>query len=71
MKKNMGTMDRGARALIAVAIAGLWLAGAISGALAIALGIVAVAFFATSLIGWCPLYVPLGISTRKLPGAMV
>ncbi|MFN3396302.1 MAG: DUF2892 domain-containing protein [Thermodesulfovibrionales bacterium] len=29
------------------------------------LGIIAVVFLLTSLLGWCPTYVPLGISTRK------
>jgi hypothetical protein len=24
-----------------------------------------VAFFATSLLGWCPTYLPFGLSTRK------
>ena len=32
---------------------------------AIVLGIVAVAFLGTSLIGWCPTYVLFGISTSK------
>jgi hypothetical protein len=29
------------------------------------LGIVAVAFLVTSLVGWCPSYLPFGLSTRK------
>jgi hypothetical protein len=29
------------------------------------LGVVAVALVATSLVGFCPGYVPLGISTRR------
>ena len=38
--------------------------GTISGTLAIILGIIALAFLVTSLIGWCPTYRILGISTR-------
>lgn len=65
MKKNMGTLDRGIRTVIAVAIAALYFTGQISGTIAIVLGIVAVAFLLTSFIGWCPAYIPLGLSTRK------
>lgn len=65
MKTNMGTADRTIRLIIAAIIAALYFSGQISGTVAIVLGIVAVAFVATSLIGWCPTYVPFGISTRK------
>jgi hypothetical protein len=65
MKKNMGTIDRVIRTVIAVVIAVLYFTGQISGTVAIVLGIVAVAFLLTSLVGWCPLYNPFGISTRK------
>ncbi len=65
MTKNMGTTDRVIRTLVAVAIAVLYFTGTISGTLAIVLGIVAVAFVVTSLIGWCPSYLPFGLSTRK------
>ncbi len=65
MTKNMGTTDRAIRIVIAVAIGLLYVTGRISGVLAILLGIVALAFFATSLIGWCPSYLPFGLSTRK------
>lgn len=65
MTKNMGTADRIIRLVVVVLIAVLFYAGEISGLAATILGIVAVAFFLTSLIGWCPTYVPFGISTRK------
>lgn len=65
MNKNMGTADRTIRILIAVGIGILYFTGSISGALAIVLGIVAIVFLATSLVGRCPGYLPLGISTRK------
>lgn len=71
MKKNMGTMDRAIRILAAIAILVLYLAGSISGVTAIVLGVIAAAFLVTSLVGFCPGYVPLGISTRKEPSGSV
>jgi hypothetical protein len=65
MKKNMGTVDRIVRLIIVAIIAALYSTGQISGTVAIVLGIVAVAFLVTSLFGWCPIYLPFGISTRK------
>ena len=65
MTKNMGTADRVIRTLIVVAIAVLYFTRTIGGTLAILLGIVAVAFLVTSLVGWCPSYLPFGLSTRK------
>lgn len=62
--KNMGNIDRGLRMIAVLAIAGAYLAGLLAGPLAIILGIVAVAFFVTSLIGTCPIYLPFGLSTR-------
>ena len=65
MKKNMGTADRVIRLLVAIGIAALYLMGSISGVVAIVLGVVAIVFLATGITGYCPGYVPLGISTRK------
>jgi hypothetical protein len=65
MTKNMGTADRLIRTLIAAAIAVLYFTGKISGTVAILLGIVAVAFLVTSFVGWCPSYLPFGLSTQK------
>jgi hypothetical protein len=65
MKKNMGTADRLARTLVAVGVVALYATGRISGALAVVLGAFAVIFVLTSAVAWCPLYAPLGLSTRK------
>lgn len=65
MKKNMGATDRLLRVLVALGIVVLYLAGTISGVIAIVLGAVAVVFAVTSFTGSCPGYVPLGISTRR------
>lgn len=67
MTKNMGTADRVIRTIIALVIAVLYFTGTIGGTVAILLGIVAVAFLVTSLVGWCPSYLPFGLSTRKPP----
>jgi K+-transporting ATPase A subunit len=63
----MGTADRAVRIVIALVIACLYLLHQISGTLALILMIVATAFIVTSFIGWCPSYLPFGISTRKSP----
>ncbi len=65
MKKNMGTFDRVIRILLAVVVAILYFTNQISGTLAIILGLFAVVFMLTSLIGFCPLYVPFKLSTKK------
>jgi len=63
MTKNMGIVDRVIRILLAIVVIVLYLTGNISGIAAIILGILALVFILTSLIGFCPLYVPLKIST--------
>jgi hypothetical protein len=65
MKKNVGTADRIIRAIMAVAIIALYFAGQITGTAVIILGILAVILLATSLVGICPAYLLLGISTVK------
>jgi Na+(H+)/acetate symporter ActP len=63
MKKNMGTIDRIIRILLAIVVVILYMTGSITGVAAIILGILAFVFIITSLIGFCPLYVPFKIST--------
>jgi len=65
MKKNMGAADRTIRILLAIIVGYLILKGQVSGTLAFILGILTVAFIVTGFIGWCPVYVPFGFSTRK------
>ena len=65
MKKNMGTVDKVIRILIAVVVVILFFAGVISGVPAIILLALSGVFILTSLIGSCPLYLPFGINTRK------
>lgn len=65
MKKNMGALDRTIRLILAVAGAGMIYSRMIEGTLAIIVGVLAVIFVLTSAVGFCPLYVPLKISTLK------
>jgi hypothetical protein len=65
MKKNMGTIDRVIRILIAIVIAILYFTHVISGTLGIVLLVIAVIFVLTSLISFCPLYLPFKLNTGK------
>lgn len=64
MIKNMGTVDRAVRILVAMVIAALYFTNQITGVAAIVLGVFALVFVATSFMSFCPLYLPFGISTR-------
>jgi K+-transporting ATPase A subunit len=65
MLKNMGTVDRSIRLAVAIIIAVLYFTGQITGTAAIILGVIAAAFILTSLVGTCPLYLSVGLSTSK------
>ncbi len=65
MKQNMGTADRIIRVIIAALFAYLYFGGIVTGALGIVLLVLAVVFLATSVIAFCPLYLPFKLSTRK------
>jgi len=64
MKKNMGTTDKSIRIIAALVIGILYFANVISGTVAIILGLFAVIFILTSLVGFCPLYAPFKFSTK-------
>jgi hypothetical protein len=65
MKKNMGTADRMIRIIIAALIAILYFTNVLTGTLGLILLVLAGVFVLTSLISFCPLYAPLGLSTCK------
>ena len=65
MKKNMGMIDRLIRTVLALVVVVLYATKQITGTAAIILGILAVVFLLTSLLGFCPLYAPFKVSTRK------
>jgi hypothetical protein len=61
----MGATDRIVRVLVALFVLGLYFSNKISGLTAAVLGIFAIVFLVTSFISFCPLYVPLKLSTKK------
>lgn len=61
----MGTIDKVIRILVAVVVVILYFTHVISGTLAIILLILAAVFVVTSFLGFCPLYIPLGLNTGK------
>ncbi len=65
MKKNMGSVDKVIRILVAVVIAILFFTHVIEGTLGIVLMVLAGVFVLVSLIGFCPLYLPFGLNTVK------
>lgn len=62
----MGTADRVIRVLIAAVFALMYFTNFATGIVGTILLILAVVFVLTSLVGFCPLYAPLGISTCPL-----
>ncbi|HEY5471317.1 MAG TPA: DUF2892 domain-containing protein [Bacteroidales bacterium] len=65
MKKNMGTVDKVIRILVAVIVVSLYFTNVISGTLAIILLALSAVFVVTSIFSTCPLYMPFDLSTRK------
>lgn len=65
MNKNMGLADRIIRSLIAVIFIILYTTGIVPGTPGIILIILAVVFLLTSLISFCPLYLPFRLNTGK------
>lgn len=66
MKKNMGSIDRTIRIIIALVIAVLFYTNVISGTLGYVLLALGAIFLLTSFISTCPLYIPFGLSTCKM-----
>lgn len=63
MNKNVGTIDRGIRALVGLAGIALFATGTVEGTMGIIALVVGVVMLGTSAIGWCPPYALLGINT--------
>ena len=61
----MGSVDRVLRLLGAVLLVVLYLTDVVSGMLGIICLLIAAMFVVTSILGFCPLYLPLGINTNK------
>ena len=63
MKKNVGSIDRVLRIIVAIIIGALYFTQVITGALGITLLAVAVILMLTAFAGFCPLYFISKIST--------
>ena len=66
MKKNMGTVDKVIRILLAVVFAALYFTNVVTGTWGIVLLILGAVFLLTSFVSFCPLYAPFGLSTCKV-----
>ncbi len=65
MKKNLGTTDRIIRVFAAVILMALFAGGIVPGVWGIVSIVFGVILLVTSLSGFCPLYLPLGLDTLK------
>jgi len=66
MKKNMGNFDRIIRLIIALGLSMAWYLGYLEGTLGIIGLVIALVFILTVLMGFCPLYTLVGISSCKV-----
>jgi hypothetical protein len=66
MKKNMGSLDRTIRFVVAIVLIALFASGTITGVWGMAGLVLAGVFILTSLVSSCPLYMPFGIQTNRL-----
>lgn len=57
--------DRMIRILVAAVVATLFFTGVIKGVLGIVLMVLAGIFLLTSIVSFCPLYLPFGLSTAS------
>jgi hypothetical protein len=63
MKKNVGTIEKVIRILIAAIFIVLFATKVVTGTLGIVLLAIAGIFILTSLISWCPIWAVLGVNT--------
>lgn len=65
MKKNVGTTDKIVRIILAIVFAALFLTGTVKGTLGIVLLVLGVILVATSLVSFCPLYLPFRLNSAR------
>lgn len=63
MKTNVGNIDRIVRIVLAVVFSALYFTSTVTGTFGLVLLILGAVFFATALIGFCPLYAIFGLNT--------
>lgn len=64
MKQNIGKKDRIIRLILVIAFTSLFLGKIITGTFGFVLVILSAVFLLTSLIKFCPFYLPFGIKTN-------
>lgn len=65
MKKNIGSIDKSIRLIIAVVLVASYFAGLVTGSWGILALVVAAVMALTSLVNFCPLYGLFGINTAR------
>lgn len=65
MKKNLGSTDRIVRVIIAVVFAALYFSGSVVGTAGIVLVGLSAILLLTSVVSFCPLYLPFGLSSLR------
>jgi hypothetical protein len=65
----MGTLDRVIRIVLAAVVAVLYFAHLLSPVAAVIFGVIGGVFLATGIAGFCPLYLLLGLSSKKKSAA--
>ncbi len=65
MKRNMSNTDRIIRVVVAAVFIGLFAGKIVVGVPGIVLVVLGVVFLLTSVIAFCPLYVPFKMNTNK------
>lgn len=65
MKRNMSNIDRLIRAIVAVVLVYLFIGDIVTGTFGIILVVLGAILLITSVLGFCPLYVLLKMSTLK------
>lgn len=65
MTKNISSIDRIIRVVLAIVFAYLYFSGAVTGTVGLVLFILGIVFFLTSLLLFCPIYAMFGFSTNK------
>ena len=63
MKKNLGSVDRIVRFLLAAVFAILYFGGFVTGTVGLILVVLGGVFLVTSLVSFCPIYAMMGVST--------
>jgi hypothetical protein len=65
MKKNVGSTDQIIRLILAILVGILYYTDTISDTLGLVLVALSIVLVLTSVVNFCPLYIPFGINTRK------